>query len=336
VGRDITGTGIPESLEVGYGFTMGTDRIDIDTSTATGLVSKSRLTNALDDVGGSTETLKGLTGWYDVTTFGATPGDSSDDDTSPIQEAIDSAMNNGGVVYFPKGIYHIKGALQTSVGGKNPNSQLYIPAIADAANSKRIKLLGEVGMSYTAAGYGNLNNPDYGVILQSTGITGSGTYPSVLGIVPGTLVGTDINPVFLQIENIGVRVPANTGSTGPTLCAINLRLCNQAIVENVRVDIDTNLYYSVTPQNEVFGIAMPGINNGTVSILKHSRAHGYRYGVVASEHSNLDGVEARCNYYAFALEGAAHASNWGHVQANWNRHVMIYDENMLDNSSPRS
>ncbi|WP_162463217.1 S-layer homology domain-containing protein [Paenibacillus psychroresistens] len=44
---------------------------------------------------------------YDVTNFGATQNDQTDD-TNAVQDAVDAAEETGGVVYFPKGSYYIE------------------------------------------------------------------------------------------------------------------------------------------------------------------------------------------------------------------------------------
>ncbi|MEM9914001.1 MAG: glycosyl hydrolase family 28-related protein [Planctomycetota bacterium] len=50
-----------------------------------------------------------LTGWVNVTEFGATPNDPTDDDAPGIQAALDHAGKSGDktTVYFPFGLYHI-------------------------------------------------------------------------------------------------------------------------------------------------------------------------------------------------------------------------------------
>lgn len=56
-----------------------------------------------DNAGGG-----GLTGFFDVTAYGAV-GDDSTDDTAAIQDAIDAAWaDGGGVVWFPNGVYKIQ------------------------------------------------------------------------------------------------------------------------------------------------------------------------------------------------------------------------------------
>lgn len=338
VGRDTTGTGVPESLTVGYGLQMGTDRIDVDTTSATGIASKDYVDNYMDDMGGggSTETLADILGWYDVSVYGAVPNDGTDD-TEAIQEAIDSCFNQGGgIIYFPKGIYDIKGALVTDVGGNNPNAQLYIPPQEDTTtNHVKIHLLGEVGPVYSAGGFGDIDNPETGVILRSSGVTGSGTFPSLFAVSPASasIGGYTFNRTTVEIENIIFRVPSENTSNGPSLCGVNLRESNQAIVNRVRIDIDTSLFRSAEPTNEVFGLAMPKRDNGTVSSIELSKVMGFRYGFLIAEHTTMDQIEARVNYYAFAFDGSAHTIHGNRIIAQWNKHVFLYDSSFPTSNS---
>jgi hypothetical protein len=53
-----------------------------------------------------------------ITSFGATPDDNSDDDASAIQSAIDYAIANNKVVFVPRGHYHIKSPILLKDGTK--------------------------------------------------------------------------------------------------------------------------------------------------------------------------------------------------------------------------
>src|SRR5260370_1311881 len=60
-------------------------------------------------------------GIIDVTAYGATPNNPADDDTGPIQAAINAAAATGSVVYFPKGQYDLDGTLQPNLASGRVN-----------------------------------------------------------------------------------------------------------------------------------------------------------------------------------------------------------------------
>lgn len=211
-----------------------------------------------------------------------------DDDTAAIQAAINAAYAaGGGIVYFPNGIYIINGALQTSVGGLNPNSQLYIPytTITEPTFARaQVKLLGESTVTqpigYTTISY-------VGVILQSTLITSSGTNPSLLGGI-GT-GGPPLNFNDLYIENLQFRVYTNNGGFAPKISGVNGLNFNKASLFNAVASADVpfnDLFNPVGTGRFGFAICQKS-DTGPNNIYESDVLGGFEYGFVIGEHTDM-------------------------------------------------
>lgn len=227
------------------------------------------------------------------------------DNTTFIQAAIQAAFDaGGGIVYFPYGRYLICGALQTSVGGQNPNAQLYIPA-SDATSATRttITLLGEVKpnslMSIGATG----TLPTTGVILEST-ILGSGTRPRLIGCVPVT---TSFSYTGVKCENLYLRVRSKTANAeiSPTETAFGMLYAYSFDAESCVATTTSIPYNSTLPATStVIGFEMPAQNNsGNVgNILSRCLVANFYKGFELYDHAVVfEGLVNSC-VFGFALQ----------------------------------
>jgi hypothetical protein len=262
---------------------------------------------------------------FHVKDYGAT-GNGVTDDRAAIQLAINAAYTaRGGVIYFPNGIYVIGGALVngTTVGIGAPNSQLYIPYDSSYSNSTtnvHLEFRGESGGDNIASGLASYGINRSGVILYST-ITGSGSFPSILGTYGSTLTA-DLNPASVMVKNMNFRVKANIASGGPTMSAINFSRMGFAELDYVICDIDTSSNRAVYPTIETVGIYLPLVNNGASIPISNTLVQGYKYGYILSEHASGNNVNAMVCEHAFVFTQGGHASAFGRLLAQWCNYVV--------------
>lgn len=242
------------------------------------------------------------------------------DATAAIQACVLLAYaDSGGIVYFPNGTYLIGGALQTSVGGVNPNCQIYIPPnnfnpAAPGGNSNAITFLGESPPAYDESILGFTAVPTHaGVILKST-ITGSGTFPSVIGS-RGNIGPSDFTFVNIQFENIQIQV--KNSPAGPTVSGVNASYFINSDFRDMRVDVDTPLVNSVLPTNEIFGIATAKTDGGTMNNVTNVAISGFKYALVFGEHANVDNFQAFACWHALCPTLATYGSHVKTVHINW-------------------
>lgn len=237
---------------------------------------------------------------YNVKAYGAV-GDGVTDDTAAIQSAISACVTaGGGTVYFPNGIYIISGALQTSIGGQNPNAQLYIPAaVVTDATRMTIKFVGESIPE-------NLRQFGSGGVLTTTGVILESTLLSdgrVIGCVPVS-GNFSYNGVFF--ENITIRVRSKTTGTdvAPQNTAFGMFYAYTADFVNCIAETTSIAYNSVSPATTAKGFELPAINNsanaGNTLIRCHA-ANLYR-GYMLTDHAMLTNCMASYCFYAFAVE----------------------------------
>jgi hypothetical protein len=238
----------------------------------------------------------------------------SDDDTVAIQNAILAAIALGGAdIYCPNGIYKIAGALQTSIGGQNPNCQIYIPADAFTAARCTIRFIGQssypcpINGAVGAAGVISTT----GVIFYSTLASASGTNPSVFGSNGGAGVSSFHNVVF---ENIALRL--KSGANGPVLTGVNWEHMAYGNFENFSVTLDVVQQNSNNPTNECAGIIMGRYGNISCT-AKNVTIQGFKYGLIPAEHAFLSNVLIFGCYYGMALPFGYYMYNGSIVTIHW-------------------
>lgn len=243
---------------------------------------------------------------YNVEAYGAVH-DNSTDDTAAIQSAINACFAaGGGTVYFPNGIYKIAGALVTSLGGVNPNCQIYIPqAPVDNSVVVQITILGE---SNFGLGFYGTKNTSGGVILRST-IAGSGSYPAVFGSMGMTGSYLNYNLTIIEFRNISVRTYTNSGAVAASVTPFYMRYSGTVSFYNCVADLDSPINTSVSPvSSEVAGFVVSGWWDNGPNVIDQCCAMGYKYAYVIGEHTTLNNIYAIGNYYGLVFQASAYGA----------------------------
>lgn len=239
------------------------------------------------------------------------------DQTAAIQAAINACnTGGGGIVRIPKGIYIIAGALQTSVGGINMNSQLYIPyAGVLNPNKTHIKIQGEVPPNFTQ--YGAFLNADYnsysGSLLVSTQTTGA-TGAAVIGT---GLSSSVYNYNYLTVENLSIKVLDNPAGAGPVIGGISMKNGATLITNSVAVNALGKGTSSVVPSNDVAGIETPDISSETMNHIENTLSAGFKSGYKVGEHALLDQAQAFVCYYGFNVKASGHTLGSARTLSQW-------------------
>jgi hypothetical protein len=243
------------------------------------------------------------------------------DDTSPIQSAINACAVLGGTVWFPNSLYIINGALQTSVAGVNPNSQLYIPAPLNSRTNPRpaISLEGESEPSWI--GNDIVNNVTYyptktGCVLLST-INGSGTAASVIGTKAPASAYNNFNYASIKMSNLTILTQINPSGNGPTVGGINMTYATNFNRTNVKVEVDGIIFNEPTPTADVAGIITPMILDETMSFGQHNLVLGYRYGIVHGEHDESTQEQVNACYFGHVFSKNNAATHGNRLESQW-------------------
>lgn len=231
---------------------------------------------------------------FNVYDYGAV-ADGTTDATAGIQAAINACVAaGGGIVYFPYSTqpYIIAGALQTSVSGVNPNSQLYIPLVTADTQMVSITLQGASPTSYASEETGVVPRTTQGVVLYSTLLNGSGTIPAILGSpwYNAGVVG-DRNYVEVTINNMEFRTQTLTAGgvdTVGSMSAINGSKFLTFSGDELHASISSTITNSLQPTNETYGIILPDVNNHSKIDFGSVFIEGYYWGLQATEHMQID------------------------------------------------
>lgn len=259
-------------------------------------------------------------------------------------------LGGGGVVYLPHqttGIYTLSDTLVTlnstvaaGIRGGAANSQLWIPFNQTPFTSHpliNIEFRGESADNMFTSALVPYPINTSGVVLYST-ITGSGTYPCILGSGGGGWLFGSINDAQVTINNLGFRVKAGvTGSAlGPTMSGINFQDMSCVNFNNVAVDVDTASYSTVYPTAETFGIYYPQANNSAWNPIHNCLVTGFKYGYIFSEHTNGDNLSATTCEYAFVFGTAGHAESFNRLDVNWCKYIITSTVGTIHNWSSKS
>lgn len=200
-------------------------------------------------------------------------GDGVADDTAAIQAAMNYiiASTNGGVLFFPNGVYLCNGAFDSTT-----NSILKIPFTDTSSTpTKTIVLMGQT----PAVQYGPIYGT--GAVIKTTRTDGSGYYPALLaanvsqGYPSDDITTGYFNGTMVYLRNLGFVTPAD-----PTMSAVRLDTAAFAVVEDVAIIANG----SSEPTHDVTGLWMPVGGNSGRSYARNVFIQGFRIGLMVSEH----------------------------------------------------
>jgi|GEM_PF-6403045 len=249
--------------------------------------------------------------------------------TLPVQATINAATASGhGVAYFPDGIYIINGALQTSISGQNPNSQLYIPLVAAGnlpvhTSDRTLTIQGGSPASVEEGALTAVNPVTIGTIFYSTLNTSSGTYPCILGTKgESDGAGGFFNAVDVNMQNIIFRNTAGKNSGGPRMSGVNFEWAVNTNVHESRFDIDIPGSTSSSPTFLTFGYKGTKTNGGIGVVTNNVFSVGHKYGFVFGEWATGNNIQTTMNEYGIGFTATNHAIHLQSVPAQWNKHAI--------------
>jgi len=256
---------------------------------------------------------------FNIKKYGAV-GNGVTDDTVSIQATIEACYNSGGgIVYFPKGIYVLAGALQTNYNGVDYNSQLCIPKNLYNDTTKRsIHLKGEVSPNFVTSGgvTGVLPNTS-GSILKST-ITGSGTNPSMISCGPKDSDGVLGNSYNQNIFENLLFYPVVDGSNKLTIGGINGRgVDNLNLRRVVYAPWGVSVLNTTEPDSSVTAFAMPQQACDDNNIVDQISAAGAYNGLVVGEHTFIKHAIFRDCYNGLAIPTTSHMVTALRLSTSW-------------------
>lgn len=239
--------------------------------------------------------------------------------TPAFQAAINAAFAaGGGIVYAPAGTYLLTSALQTQTGPYYSNSQLTIPFVSlRGTNTPSITIAGERAPSFESsiftAGYAPVQKG--ATIIKST-ITGSGTLPSVIGPIDSIQGTQHWNATEVALKNIIIRTNTKavngTTDTVGSMCGVNFLNLTGATLENVRIDITSDLISSKMP-NATVGLLMPHANNSAWNYLNRVAIFGYFTGMNINEHTDGDNIFMQGVDTAVQMDDMNHSIHFGKI-----------------------
>ena len=258
--------------------------------------SKRSTAQGVADLGGSGD-------WFNVKSYGAA-GNGSTDDTTAVQAALDAAASaGGGVVYFPRGVYVIGGALQDT---SRSNSQLLLPRI-DYVDTEQItiELRGEFAPPPIMSVIGATTIPDGHSIIKGTLNTASGTAPSLIGAWGPSGTYSNFTNCHVVVRDLTFRMPSN-----PQLTACNLQYVASVDVDRVIVDCGGYYVQGLTEPTTAASVALrlPAILNGANTRLGTVDVIGFYTGYLFGEHTLGENVKAWGCKIAATFVAGDHAS----------------------------
>lgn len=230
-----------------------------------------------------------------------------------IQAAINSGYNyRQATVQLPynsTGLYLAFSALTTTTAqGFAVNSQLYIPQDSVTIGVKALKrtaitIQGEFPPSHVASGIlGNIPLLTKAVIIRSV-ITGTGLTPSILSspAVPDNF--SSIGETEMYIRNLVFMVYTNQGTVAPTMGCINGALLAKQGGDNIILTVDIAQRSAPDPSgNEKnFGWIVGHVGDDGPNRIDNISVNAFKYGIVASEHTIMNGVYVYGCIYAFTF-----------------------------------
>lgn len=257
---------------------------------------------------------------FNVLNWGVKP-DGTTDNTVAFQNCINACVAaGGGTIYVPYSVNSImiKGSLQTSVSGTNPNSQLYIPDVPLATKLVSIKFLGGSPPPFSSEAFTGIARTPQGPVIEST-IQGTGLLPSVFSTPWETYTGIGYrNYVHIDMENLIIRTSTKIAGrdTVGTMCGVNWSKLLSCTFKNVKVDVSSRLVDMQPPTNETYGVIFPSLNNHAILITEGILfVEGYKYGVVTGEHMSGGDINVLGCANGIVIDSAYHSIDIKHLIA---------------------
>ncbi len=222
------------------------------------------------------------------------------DNTVPLQNAVNACANGGGgSVFAPVGTYLFSSALIAA-----SNAQITIP-VGSTNRLVTIYIEGEAVSGGAAGGFA-VGFPGYlqtnGTIFYST-ISGSGYMPCFIGSADTTTQ----NGNTLNVSNLNLTMYTNHGASAISMTPINGRKFTKIDVEKNTIVGDIELGRSTSPaSSEVAGIIAGAINNNGENIISENVIAGFKYAIVTSEHTTLNGNMIYGNINGIAIPFSYH------------------------------
>lgn len=302
------------------------------------LIGTGTLSNAFidasmrDDIIGRTltmSTVKPENGRYSVQWFGA-KGDNSNDDTPAIQYTLNTCFNaNGGVVFFPNGVYKLSSPCIRSVDGIDPNCQIYIPVSSDFDNPVTIVLLGETIPNHiTGPTPFTINPPENGVVLYSTLNTNAGGTPAVIGYSYFNTGYSDGSWTVACFHNLTIRTKVHNSGTPYTsfMMGINAEKCSRFIAHDIVVDTDQFIVDMAQP-GATYGIKMPQLYSFAVHDIGRLFIVGYGTGIRLTEHGTIQYCLIVGCTYGVEVGEAGHVRLINHLQLEGVKYHIYFKNN---------
>ncbi len=223
--------------------------------------------------------------WFNVKDYGAT-GDGSTDDTAAIQDTIDAAYAaEGGVIYFPPGVYIIGGALQDTGAF---NGQLLLPNVSHSGDHIVLTFKGALRPGFHPVYGDTLPLADGFAVLKSTLTGASGTAAVISGSNDtGSPSAGHGNNLEIYIDDLVCIAPDN-----PTMSFWNLSACQGGGVGALQIGTPGAFAGSPTQptHSNAYGIKFPGqyfansIGVGTLAV------GGFYTGILDGELAIYDSI----------------------------------------------
>lgn len=245
---------------------------------------------------------------FDVTVYGAV-GDGVHDDTAAIQAAINAAFAYANAHSFYAEVFFPVPAVWYAINGPlvkgTPTfgcAQLTIPIQPTTANKVTLALIGQRDVSATVH-WQQQTHQITGVTLKSNSDTAIDNTNGEASIIGGPTpqqgygaAGAVFNNVMLYVDGIQTMSKNTTNGIG----GLDARgLANLGIGSYSHI-VDA---YPAGPGGGItggsgagnyFGISFPQNGNNDVSFAGSLTIYGMTYGIIATEHTNID--KARCVY----------------------------------------
>jgi hypothetical protein len=229
------------------------------------------------------------------------------DDTVAVQAASDACeAAGGGVVWFPRGIYVINGALQDT---SRSNAQLLFPR-RHVVNAAPITVLwlGESPPAWQpTVSASTVPVITGGVVLKCTLNTTGGSQPCCIGAWGPSGSALNISSVRASMRNITVRMPVN-----PVLTAIDLSHCSQCDLDDVSVDAGQYTVSNIpTPTTATsVGVKLPFSSNGAFTRVGTLGIVGFYNAIQIWEHAQISDLGVFGCLNGLLFEAAQYHSSW--------------------------